>query len=325
VFDGETFGPRSYERLNEILKPERELREFPRPNTLEINRSLKSTIAKAKTLIASYDGNLHGLEYIIARIKNHAASNAISKIAEYGHDEVFYIQIQEGCPCKCSYCAIRLAIKDLKSKPVDDVIEELREGLERGYKKFCLMGDSAAAYGLDIGTNLGNLLGRVREIERNFSLNLTDISPTFLEPCFAEIRALCRDDRIHSLYVPIQSGSPRILRLMKRSCNLDRVKDMLLELKSISRVMIGTSIIVGFPSETSEELKDTIDFCRQVSFDWIYCHSFSARPETEAARLPGQFSAAEVLRRSRLARSALHDKTRITTAEDAKGSRTCQG
>jgi threonylcarbamoyladenosine tRNA methylthiotransferase MtaB len=104
-----------------------------------------------------------------------------------------------------------------------------------------------------------------------------------------------------------------------------RVRDMLLELKSINSVKIGTSIIVGFPSETEEELYDTIEFCEQVGFDWVYCHGFSARPGTVAAELPGQLSPEEILERSRLVRSRLYDKTWLTTAEDTKGNRTCQG
>jgi tRNA A37 methylthiotransferase MiaB len=325
VFDGDTFGPRSYERLDDIIEPKKKFQEFPRPNTLQINKSLKTTVAKAKALISSYDGSLQGLDYMMTRIRKYRVRNAISKVTGYGQDKQFYVQIQEGCPCKCSYCVIRFAIKELKSKPIDDVVDEFQKGLEQGYKKFYFMGDSAGAYGLDIGKNLGNLLKRVLEIDWDFSLHLTDISPVFLHLCFNEIKVLCAKNKISSLYVPIQSGNPRILELMRRNCNVARVRDMLLELKSINSVKIGTSIIVGFPSETKEELYDTIEFCEQVGFDWVYCHSFSARPETVAAELPGQLSPEEILERSRLVRSRLHDKTRITTAEDTKGNRTCQG
>ena len=103
---------------------------------------------------------------------------------------------------------------------------------------------------------------------------------------------------------------------MRRNCDVARVRDMLLELKSINPVKISTSIIVGFPSETREELNDTIEFCEQVGFDQVICHGFSARPETVAAKLPGQLSPEEILERSRFVKSRLHNKTVITTEED---------
>ena len=299
VFDDDTFGPRSYERLNEILKPEKKFLEFSRPNTLQINKPLKTTIRKANALISSYDGSLQGLSYIMTRMRNHLVNDGISKLTGFGQNKQFHIQIQEGCPCKCSYCVIRFAIKELKSKPIDDVIDEFQKGLEQGYKEFYFMGDSSGAYGLDIGENLGNLLKRVLETDRDFSLNLTDIAPFYLHLCFNEVKMLCAKNTVPSLYVPIQSANSRILKLMQRSCDMDHVKDMLLELKIINSVKIGTSIIVGFPSETREELNDTIEFCEQVGFDWVWCHSFSARPETVAAKLPGQLTPEEIFERSR--------------------------
>lgn len=325
VFDGDTFGPRSYERLNEILKPVKKFQEFPRPNTLQTNKDLKTTIRKAKALVSSYDGSLQGLSYIMTRARNHLVNEGISKLTGVGHNKQFYIQIQEGCPSKCSYCVIRFAIKELKSKPIDDVIDEFQKGLGQGYKEFYFMGDSSGAYGLDIGENLGNLLKRVLEINRDFSLNLTDISAVYLHLCLNEIKMLVAENKISSLYVPIQSGNPRILKLMRRNCDMARVRNMLLELKSINSVTIGTSIIVGFPSENREELNDTIEFCEQVGFDWVWCHSFSARPETVAAKLPGQLTPKEIFERSRLVKSRLHKKILISSAEDSKGSRTCQG
>lgn len=252
-------------------------------------------------------------------------SARISRIVKHHNRGTFYIQIQEGCPCHCTYCAIRYAVKELRSKPIQDIMAELEKGLEQGYHSFYFMGDSAGAYGLDIGENLGKLLKRVLEGDADFSLNLTDISPVFLHLCFDEIKMLCGKNRISSLYVPVQSASPRILKLMGRNCDMVRVRGMLLDLKTVSSVKIGTSIIVGFPSETLDELNSTIGLCEEIGFDWVWCHSFSARPETVAANLPNQLSAEEIFERSRIAKSRLRDRTLITTAEDSRGSRSCQG
>jgi tRNA A37 methylthiotransferase MiaB len=320
VFDGETFGPRSYERLNEILRPEKELQEFPRANTFQMNRSIWTMLVgrtlcniyvTAKTLVDSRDLSLQGLKGMIEKIRQLRMWEEYYRTTGYGQDNQFYIQIQEGCPSKCSYCAIPSAIGELKSRPIDDVIHDFLSGLELGYESFHLMGDSIATYGLDIGTNLGHLLETVLQLDGDFTLDLGEVSAIFLGKCFSQIKAFCDRNRMPSLWVPIQSANPRILKLMRRSCDVDDVRDKLLELKSGDRVKLGTSIIAGFPSETREELKDTIEFCRRVGFDFLICHGFSARPETDAAKLPNQLSPGEILERRRLVRSALHKKTLI--------------
>jgi tRNA A37 methylthiotransferase MiaB len=108
---------------------------------------------------------------------------------------------------------------------------------------------------------------------------------------------------------------------------MDVVKEMLIEIKRSAspEFKMGTSLIVGFPSETLDELEHTIQFCNEARFDWVWCHSFSARPETPAAILPGQIPAQEILRRAHLVRSRLGSRSLVTTADDSAGSRNCQG
>ena len=102
---------------------------------------------------------------------------------------------------------------------------------------------------------------------------------------------------------------------------------MLIEIKQCSppKFKLGTSLIVGFPSETIDDLEETINFCQRAGFDWVWCHNFSARPETPAAVLPDPISAEEIHRRVRWVRSRLGRKSMVTTADDSAGSKTCQG
>jgi len=189
------------------------------------------------------------------------------------------------------------------------------------------MGDNAGSYGLDVRTNMGHLLDRIAAIEGNFDLDLTDINPVYLPMIFESARRLCAQGRLCSLYVPIQSANRRVLKLMNRDCDMGAVKHMLIDIKRLAppKLKLGTSLIVGFPSETTHELDNTIEFCHEVGFDWVWCHSFSARPETSAACLPDPISADEILRRARTVKSRLKGKSLVTTAEDSAGSRTCQG
>ena len=115
------------------------------------------------------------------------------------------------------------------------------------------------------------------------------------------------------LHLPFQSGNDRVLGLMHRRYDIEETKRMLLELKESAPkdFRIGTSVIVGFPSETEEELKDTIDICNLMKFDWIYCHGFSPRPGTPAADLPGQYTEEEVMEKVDRFRDGIADRDSV--------------
>lgn len=316
-FNGPTFSPQSYSKLNNILNVHHGLEEFKRPN--KYSSSLKSDVDNAVGLLKTFDGSLIGLKYISSHLIS--GTNRV-----LNRNRSYCIQIQEGCSMGCTYCVIHRGIGPLRSKPIKTILTEFDEGLDKGYKHFQLMGDNAGSYGLDIGTNLGYLLDHISMSKKDFTLDLTDINPIFLSYIFEPVMKLCAQSRVSSLYIPIQSANNRILKLMNRSCDMNKVAQMLIDIKknASSEFMLGTSVIVGFPSETIEELNDTIEFCDKVNFDWVTCHSFSARPDTPAANLPGQISPEEILRRALLLKNVLKGKL-VTTAIDSKGSKTCQG
>jgi tRNA A37 methylthiotransferase MiaB len=330
-FEGPTFSPQSYAKLNAVIGAERGFEEFPRPNTLGAlftGSSLARDIGRAVEIFQTFDGSLSGLGYISQRLSNGARRKWIrSRYANLYNHRTFYIQIQEGCSMHCSYCVICKAIGPLRSKRPEAVLDEFRAGLAAGYRQFQLMGDNAGSYGQDLGTGLADLLACFVTHEGDFALDLTDINPVYLPPIFEPARRLCEQGRLSRLYIPIQSGSRRILKLMNRDCDMDAVKGMLVELKRLARpdFRMGTSVIAGFPSERPEELEATIRFCEEVDFDWVWCHSFSARPETPAASLPDPVPAGEILARAHRVRDRLKGKSLVTTAETTEGSKTCQG
>lgn len=328
-FDGPTFSPQSYSQLQEILGVPRPFNEFARPNTFGRHRTstLIADGRKALELLKTFDGSFAGLETIAQRLSQGVRRRVIrTQYANLNSHDTFYIQIQEGCSMHCSYCAIRTAIGPLRSRPLETILAEVQSGLAAGYRQFQLVGDNAGSYGLDIGINLGNLLARLVAIEDAFVLDLTDISPVYLPLIGAPLKALCRQQKVSRLYVPIQSASRRILKLMGRDCDMAAVQQLLIEIKALAPTCkLGTSLVVGFPSETAAELAQTIQYCAAVGFDWVWCHSFSARPETVAATLPGQLPAEVILQRAERVEAQLGKRTVVTTAGDAQGSKTCQG
>jgi tRNA A37 methylthiotransferase MiaB len=326
-FGGSTFGPRSYSKLDDLLEASRPFDTFPRPNTLQ-PPTLLQDVRRAADLFRNFDGSLSGLGHISRRLGNGLRKRLIAgRYANLRSEDTFYIQIQEGCSMHCSYCVICKAIGPLRSKLPDAVLEEMGTGLDRGFRHIQLLGDNAGSYGLDIGTSMGELLSRIGAVEGDFDLDLTDINPVYLPQIAGPAAGLAAKGRVARLYVPIQSGSRRILRLMNRDCDLTAVQGALLEIQraATSALTLGTSLIVGFPSENQEELEQTVGFCLAVGFDWTWCHSFSARPQTVAASLPDQVAPEEILRRARWVKARLGRRMLVTTAEDTAGSRTCQG
>lgn len=300
-FGGPTFSPKSYEKLDQIFDMPRKLDTFERPNLYKMKGLYRSDVGNTLDTV-KYVASLN-LRSIIRGLKLRVTNC-----------KTFYIQIHEGCSMGCTYCAIQKAIGPLRnSKPIDTVIAEFREGLKQGYKHFRLIGDCAGSYGLDIKTDLGKLLQRISEIDEPFTLELTDINPVFLKIIYEPLKTLCLQKRISNLYIPIQSGNDRILGLMHRRYDISETKRMLIELKKVAPkdFKIGTSVIVGFPSEDEDELQDTVDFCNSMNFDWIYCHGFSARPGTPAAELPDQLTENEVMKRVSVFKDRINDKDSV--------------
>lgn len=328
-FDGLTYSPRNYDRLNLLDSITKSFETFERPNTFVVRPDSFSTdIQKGLDVLNTFDGSLAGLNYISQRLGNGIRRRIIrSKYAHLDQAERFYIQIQEGCSMHCAYCAIRMAIGPQRSKPIDTVMKEFYSGLEQGYKHFQFVGDNAGSYGVDIGTKLGEVLEKVVKIDEDFDLDLTDIHPVYFSKYFVQIKNLSTAGKLASLYVPIQSGSRRILKLMGRDCDIDLVGKQLIELKHNSgkKVRVGTSLVVGFPTETIEDLERTIQLCREINFDWVWCHSFSARARTGAAELGDQISPDEIQQRVKYVKSKLGKRSMVTTADDTSGNKTCQG
>jgi tRNA A37 methylthiotransferase MiaB len=303
-FDGPTFSPKSYYKLDEILGMPRKLDEFDRPNTVYMRALYRTDVGNIIGFARTFRGHLLDFQY-----SSHKLFLALK--SRIRRRKTYLIQIHEGCSMGCTYCAIQMAIGPLRnSKPIEAVLGKINEGLDKGYNRIRLIGDSAGSYGLDIGTNLGALLKRISQINRHFSLELTDINPVFLQVIFEPVKDLCTQKRLSSLYIPIQSGNNRVLSLMHRRSDMNKNRQMLNDIRESAPrgFRLGTSVIVGFPSETTEELGETIKFCNDVNFDWIWCHGFSSRPGTPASTLPGQLSSEDVLERVSLFKAGINKK-----------------
>lgn len=219
-----------------------------------------------------------------------------SKHIEYRlkRDRVCYLQISSGCRGKCSYCSEKF-ITHLKSRRVPEIMEAIQDGISRGYTLFGLNSDDASCYGLDINSSLEELLREIVKIDKKIYFSIPEFNPNGLTDGVLE---LLKDKKFLYITVPIQSGSDRILKLMKRPYNIERVIESVKTLKKTNRhLKINTHVIVGFPSETEEDFKATKDLIASGLFDRVKVFMYNERPNTEALTIEPKVSEEDKIRR----------------------------
>ena len=206
-------------------------------------------------------------------------------------ETVYRIRVGTGCSSRCTYCVIRLATGELKSKPIDQVLREFESGRAAGFKRFELVGEDVGAYGQDIGVSVVDLLNALFAVPGDYSVEWGDFGPNWLVRYAEGLLPLIRTnaDRIHFAAFPIQSGSERILRAMARPYTASEVVECASAIKrDAPSVLLGTHIMVGFPGESHEDFRQTVAAVRAVPFDVVQPYVYSPRAGTPAAAMPNR-------------------------------------
>ena len=217
-----------------------------------------------------------------------------SKHIEYRlkRNKVCYLQISSGCMGKCSYCSEKYITK-LKSRSIDDIIDAIYDGISRGYRLFGLNSDDASCYGKDIGSSLEDLLNRVVDIDEDIYFSIPEFNPQGLTDRVVE---LLKDKKFLYITCPIQSGSNKILKSMKRPYTIEYALKQLSRVKEKNKnIMINTHVIVGFPGETEKEFNKTLEVLESGLFDRVKVFMYNERPNTEAVKLKNKVSNEEKL------------------------------
>lgn len=200
-----------------------------------------------------------------------------------------FLKIQEGCNQFCAYCIIPYARGPIRSRELDNIIEEVKRLSYNGFKEIVLTGIHIASYGKDLkDTNLIDVIKEVHKVEGVERIRLSSIEPTLLTEDFVmEISRLPKF--CHHLHISLQSGSNSTLKRMNRKYSTEDYKSIIKRLRSyIPRIAITTDIIVGFPGETEEEFMETYNFIKEISFSQIHVFKFSPRKGTPAADFKNQ-------------------------------------
>ncbi len=212
-----------------------------------------------------------------------------------------YVKIEDGCENRCSYCIIPSARGLVRSKPESDILSEVCALTRGGCREVVLTGIETASYGRDLGnTSLCELLAKVDKIEGIGRIRLGSLDPSLIKPKFVSVIS-----SLHSLaphfHLSLQSGSSRILALMKRKYNAEQAMAAIELLREhIPNVQFTTDIIVGFPCETEADFEATCNFVRRARFLNVHIFPYSKRKGTPAASMKEQIP--EEIKRSRLHR-----------------------
>ncbi len=200
-----------------------------------------------------------------------------------------YVKIEDGCESRCTYCIIPSARGKIRSKPLADVIDEVTALTRGGCREVVLTGIETASYGKDLeGVDLALLLSEVDKIENIGRVRLGSLDPSLITPAFVDKIA-----PLHSLaphfHLSLQSGSSRILALMKRKYNADMaMRGIELLRERIPHVQFTTDVIVGFPGERDEDFAQTLEFAKKAEFLMMHIFPYSKRAGTPAAEMKDQ-------------------------------------
>jgi len=199
----------------------------------------------------------------------------------------YYIRICWGCAGPyCTYCSIWRAIGPLKSKPIDQCLDEFNKGFARGFTRFIILADNVGAYGLDSDAVFPALLSAFLKKSGNYTLEIEEIHPRWLMLYADELVNLLNNDKITHITCPLQSGNDRILKLMNRGHTALDLKEVLLKIKKANpRLAFTTHIIAGFPTETESEFWETVCLVKDIGFDYVKIYPCSENTAMASSEL----------------------------------------
>jgi threonylcarbamoyladenosine tRNA methylthiotransferase CDKAL1 len=202
---------------------------------------------------------------------------------------VSIIQISSGCLSECSFCQTKLAKGTLTSYRIGDIIRQVKDDVASNCKEIWLTSTDNGCYGLDLKTDLVDLLEKCSNVEGDYRIRVGMMNPMYVPRFLDRLISLYRNnDKVFKfLHMPVQSGSERILRKMKRGHTAKIFLEVVKELrKKIPEITIATDIITGFPSESERDFEDTLSLIEESQPDVINSSKYSPRPGTLAAKYP---------------------------------------
>jgi tRNA-2-methylthio-N6-dimethylallyladenosine synthase len=230
-----------------------------------------------------------------------------------------WVQVSMGCNSVCSYCIVpRVRGREVSRRP-GEILAEITHLAEQGVREVTLLGQNVNSYGRDLGPEVAidfaELLRAVDRVEGIARIRFTSPHPKDFRRPVIDAMAGCASVCEHA-HLPLQSGSTRVLKRMRRTYGRDRYLRLVDELRDgIPDLALTTDIIVGFPGETEDDFLETLDVVEEVRFDGAFTFVYSPRSGTEAAAMPDQVP--QEVKRDRIER--LVDTVQRLASEQNRG------
>lgn len=194
-----------------------------------------------------------------------------------------FVPIMSGCNNFCTYCAVPYTRGREYSRPANEIVEEIKKLIKKGYKEIWLLGQNVNSYKSG-NINFAKLLRMANNIPGDFWIHFTSPHPKNFSNDMIKAMAECKKFA-HYLNLPIQSGDNQILKKMNRSYTVEYYKKLVKKIKkAIPDIALSTDIIVGFPSETKKQFNNSVKLFKEIGFDMAYISEYSPRPGTAASR-----------------------------------------
>jgi tRNA-2-methylthio-N6-dimethylallyladenosine synthase len=207
-----------------------------------------------------------------------------------------WVQISVGCNCRCSYCIVPSTRGNEVSRPFGELVGEVERLVGEGVREVTLLGQNVNSYGRDLRPERRSFSELLRAVDATGVERVRYTSPHPKDMredvvlAHAELGSLC--EHIH---LPLQSGSTRVLKAMRRTYSRERYLDRVALIREhVPDVALTTDVIVGFPGETEEDFRETLEVCEEVGYDGAFTFIYSPRRGTEAASMSADFIPHEV-------------------------------
>ena len=202
------------------------------------------------------------------------------------------VKVQDGCDRFCSYCAIPYARGKVRSRKIENIIEEITKLAEDGIKEVVVTGIHIASYGKDLKENIGliDVLEKINEINGIQRIRLGSLEPMLINESF--LNRLSKLNKIcHHFHLSLQSGCDETLKRMNRRYTTEEFRNVVKSLRNTyDDLILTTDIIVGFPGETEEEFEKTYKFLKEINFYKMHVFKYSKRDGTKAAIMSNQIA-----------------------------------
>lgn len=210
------------------------------------------------------------------------------------------IKIQDGCDRFCSYCIIPFTRGPVRSRKLDNILEEVQRLSDNGYKEIVLTGIHVASYGKDIGGSLADVIIEIQKISGIERIRTSSVEPIIISREFMDKVSSCSKFCPH-FHLSMQSGSDSVLKRMNRRYDTKEYKNAVELIREYyPDASVTTDVIVGFPEETEKEFLETKEFLEEIKLYETHVFKYSPREGTKAALMNDQISSDEKSRRSDL-------------------------